>query len=342
MRLFIDGAGRIADAVRHYLSRGLPPGLVEAERASDADCIVGTRPGNLGVGSLPLALEHRKHLLDLADLEPDDYLGRQEEIEACGITVIPGCGFCPGLVDFLVGAELATSPAVRAVHVRVGSLSRQPHHFPVLWCFEDMVAEFLAPSVQVVGGVERELPPFSGYRRERLCGIPAETYLCQSGFENLAAAAGVEEFTYRNVRPRGFREFFGFLHAHGLLEPDNLQATRELLEQRVGRNLSLALVDLLGSARGPGSRLRWRIVYEAAPDAELNSVQVITASFCLAVANLLGSGAVATGGLRFCEELGRATGVVASVRRRMRAAGVTMERRRSARGAVRGRARVHR
>lgn len=215
-KVFILGKGRIGQALAYYLQRQKIECTISNEARDvldrDISLIIGTLPGGMGDVSLRLALEHKVDLIDLADLEVDVYLNAKNEIEQAGIRVIPGCGFCPGLVNFILGHEIASNASISSVEVKVGSLSPESCYFPFLWCFEDMVLEFMNPSLQVIEGKPQEFPPFAKYREEELFGIPTETFLCQSGFENLATECGIRNFTFRNIRPVGFRYFFEFLH----------------------------------------------------------------------------------------------------------------------------------
>ncbi|MCA9690867.1 MAG: hypothetical protein KC636_14770 [Myxococcales bacterium] len=262
------------------------PGAALVDPAADLssfDLLVGTYAGGLGPVALERAIEARVDLLDLADIETHVYDERRAAVERRGIAVYPAAGFCPGLVNVLLQRELARGGVAR-IEVLAGTLAPVPNYFPFLWCFEDMVLEFDGPSVQVQGGVERTFPPFAGQREETLFGVAAESYLAQSGFEQLTRRAGLTDFTYRNLRPAGFRTFFEFLRAHGAFEPDVIAVTKALLERRLHENISLAQITVEGA-----QRRRWLVSARARSDAPLNSMQRITAACAAAFVTRLRS-----------------------------------------------------
>lgn len=322
-RVLLLGDGRIARAIERFI--GAETSLLrDPARADEADVILSVLPAGLGERALELALATRRPLLDLADLEWSFYAERAAEIDAAAIAVLPGCGFCPGLVDFLLGAELEAAAEVgariEAVEVLAGSLTLAPSTYPFLWCFEDLVAEFQMASEQTTGGETSSLPPFAGLREETLAGQPAESYLAASGFEHLAAELAGADLTYRNVRPRGFAAFFRALEAHGCFDEAVLAQTKALLERRALDNLSLAELRV---RRADGAR-RWAVEIRCDAGAALNSIQLPTARFALAMLRLQREGLLAAGLLR-CEQLGRQAPLRARVIDELRAAGIRID-----------------
>jgi saccharopine dehydrogenase-like NADP-dependent oxidoreductase len=285
------------------------------------DLVVGALAGGLGPVALERALASCIDLVDLTDLEPGVYEAREPEIEAAGIAVYPGAGFCPGLVNLILGRELAAR-GVDSVEVVAGSLSPTPNYFPFLWCFEDMVLEFGGESVQIIDGEERLCGPFAGERSESFLGIESESYFCQSGFENLAKRAGLRQFTYRNLRPAGFRTFFQFLRAHGAFDPEVLPATKALLERRIDDNVSLARIAVCGA-----DERSWTISARAPADAALNSMQRLTAACATAfVARAADLRQTRVPGLHWCESMGADEAAFASLTGEIQRLGVAIER----------------
>ncbi len=305
MKALIIGQGRIASAVGRYiriLRRGVRVAHLAASKdAARADLLIGALPGGLGEKSLALALQYKKDLIDLADLDTGFYPARRKQIERAGITVVPACGFCPGLVNFIIGSAGARLRGISNIEVMAGSLSPRPFYFPFLWCFEDLVLEFMVPSWQMVGGKKKTFPPFGGYRSERFFGIDAESYLGQSGFENLTAALGTPTFTYRNIRPAGFMQFFRFLHNYGLFESKNILNTKGLLEARKDDNLSLARIRI----RSSQEESEWLMKSFSGKGERFNSMQKITALFTVNIIAAFAAGRVRHKGLVFCDALGR-------------------------------------
>ncbi len=321
----ILGNGRIARAVDYYFHRlGVARRTVFDATARDAagsDLIVGALPGELGAQGLQLALRHRVPLIDISDIDPPFYLKQRAAIAAAGITVIPGGGVSPGLMNFLLGGELAALRGIRRAEVLAGSLSRQPRRFPFLWCFEDLVLEHRIPSRQKIKGATRTFPAFAGYRPERYCGIEAESYYCASGFENVFAKAKVASVTTRVVRPKGFREFFGFLDHYAFLDGAHLPQTKAILEGAAMDNITLGEIRL----ETAHARVSWLMRTSARAGAPRNSMQVMTAAVPAVMARLLAHGQLPQG-LVFMEDLGVDERLRAAVCRQVSACGISVRR----------------
>ncbi len=306
MIIDIIGNGRIAKAIQHFVDEMRIPAVLHIDRPEElskySDLLIGTLPGGLGEKSLHLALKHKIDLIDLADLETDFYLEHKSAIEEQGITVICGAGFCPGLVNFILGHVFQNFDRIAQLVVKAGSLSPQANFFPFLWCFEDMVLEFLHPSEQLVDGAKKVFPAFAGYETSSLFGIACESYLCQSGFENLLDNAPVEirNFAYRNIRPVGFMHFFQFMHNYGFFDEAHLLQTKKMVESKQADNISCATITV----ENERMKNHWTISCSAPARASLNSMQRITALFCVAILKLFLEKQITSKGLIFCEQLG--------------------------------------
>jgi lysine 6-dehydrogenase len=318
------GDGRIARACAWFLRKAPWTGSV-VQVPADADLrayelLIGALPGEIGGQCLAAALKYRKNLIDISDVDPPGYLKKLTQIHKAGITVIPGCGFSPGLVNFILGKEFKDLSPVQSVEVEAGSLSPKKRLYPFLWCFEDIVLEHRIPSQQIVGGQIKTFPAFAGYRKERHFGIAAESYYCASGFENLLAKASPRSFVVRVVRPEGFREFFGFMENQGLLKKKNFLETKKMLESEKNGNITFARVTVFGKK---GKRV-WVVKVRSGRDEELNSMQKITASVPAAMAKFLTEGMIGARGLLFMEDLARHEGLGTALISDVRKKGITV------------------
>lgn len=301
--ILIIGNGRIARAVDFYLKASgcdsRLSGDVCRKDALAADLFVGSMPGDLGHIPLEAALKFRKDLVDISDMEPAYFLKHKRAIIRAGITVIPACGFCPGLVNFLVGREKRIlGTAIRKINIMAGSLSDVPDYFPFLWCFEDLALEHTLSSEQIVGGRRLSFPAFAGYRHEAVDGIQAESYYTQSGFENMMDGLHLREFTYRVLRPRGFGVFYRFLRSEGFFAPGNMMATKAIVEKNVRKNITVGRIGI----STPRTTVVWQMKSRSQSGAVLNSMQKITAATPAAVSRyVLARGLPA--GLFFMEDL---------------------------------------
>ncbi|MCX5704783.1 MAG: hypothetical protein NTZ92_01800 [Candidatus Omnitrophica bacterium] len=303
--ILVLGNGRIARAVSFYLGKSRLVKSVtldsSGKNAAKFDLLLGAFPGDLGTIPLRLALKHRIDLIDISDVEPQVYLKNKRLIESRGITVIPCCGFGPGLINFILGRELADRKNIDTVQIKAGSLSPKPNYFPFLWCFEDLVLEHRIPSWQVINGKTCKFGPFARCQRESFFGIESESYFAQSGFENMMQGVRVKNFSFRVVRPRGFREFFYYLESEGFLTSANMLITKNIVEKDVRDNITLATISLTKKRK----KIIWLMKSQSRRKERLNSMQKITAVTPAAMAQALMSGSIKEKGLLFMEELGK-------------------------------------
>jgi saccharopine dehydrogenase-like NADP-dependent oxidoreductase len=328
-RIAIMGDGRIARACAWFLRRAgwaatvdLVPAGADIHRY---DLLIGALAGEIGEQCLEAALAYGKNLIDISDVDPPGYLKKLSRINKAGITVIPGCGFSPGLVNFILGREFSRCADVRSVEVCAGSLSPRTFYYPFLWCFEDIVLEHRIPSRQITAGKEKMFPAFAGFRQERFFNIDAESYYCASGFENVLEKArrcgrGPRSFIVRVVRPAGFRQFFGFMEKQGLLKKQNFHVTKSILESEKEDNITFARVFI---RTGVGKKV-WLIKALSRKNEALNSMQKITASVPSVMARFLAEGTIGAQGLLFMEDLARHEGLFNSLCAAIRKEGITV------------------
>ncbi len=303
--ILIFGNGRIGQAVRHYCKENPATAKVDFFTAprdlSSYDLFIGALAGKLGEKCLALALRYKKNLIDISDIDPPFYLRHKKVIEKRGILVIPGCGFSPGLVNCILGREMENHRLIGEVEIKAGSLAPILYYFPFLWCFEDLISEHQIPSWQILDDKKIKCPPFTGYIKEDFFNIPAESYYCASGFENLFKKIPARNFIYRVVRPRGFREFFLFLRNQGFLNKTHYAFTKKVVEGHTEDNITFAKLVLAANNK----KIVWLIKSFSGKDEMLNSMQKITALVPATIAEGIISGTFKKKGLLFMEDLGR-------------------------------------
>ena len=304
-KVAILGNGRIAQAAAYYFKKYPFVNKVyfplHDKEIKACDLLVGALGGGIAECGLGYALRYKKNLIDISDIDPPFYLQAKKRIEKSGITVIPGCGFSPGLVNFILGRELSSLNAVNAVEVKAGSLSRRKFFFPFLWCFEDLILEHHIPSWQIRAGEKKSFPHFAGYKKEKYFGIASESYFCASGFENILDAVKLKNFTCKVVRPYGFREFFQFLKNQGFLKKENLRVTKNILEGVKEDNFTLGEIKIFTKDK----KIIWRIKSFSKKNETLNSMQKLTASIPAGIGKFILENRLKRAGLLFMEDLGK-------------------------------------
>lgn len=308
--ILILGDGRIAQAVFYYLKN--LAGIKKVRLVSlyelnpnifkDISLLISCLPSKDGPLGLEKALSYKKNLLDISDLDPPFYLSRKNNIEKAGIIVIPGCGFCPGLINFIVGREIFMDENIDGVKIKAGSFSKEKFYFPFLWCFEDLIQEHRLSSFQIISGKRVRLPAFAGYEKEKFLGVPLESYFSVSGFENILKKRNFKDFHFRVVRPEGFMIFFNFLKNYGFFNKNNLKETKTLLEAVKHDNYTLATIEFFKKDK---KVISWQIFSFSKAKEKLNSMQKITAIVPAVISQFLFLDRFNFRGLIFMEDLAK-------------------------------------
>lgn len=303
MKILILGKGRIAKGVSFYLKEAKLQGdfFEKDSKIENYSILISTLPGKIGEEALGLALKYKKDLIDVADIEESFYLKNKKEIEKQKIRVFPGAGFCPGIVNFILGREIWKIKGKKEVEVKVGSLSPKKFFFPFLWCFEDLVLSHQIPSFQIIEGKRKKFPPFSGYQFEKFYGIEAESYFEESGLENLISMEKFKNFKFRVVRPRGFWYFFKYLQNYGFFKKENFEFTKKILESEKGDNLTFCQIQIFTKEK----KVRWVLKSFSKKEEKLNSMQKITSIFPAILAKLVVEGKIKEKGILFLEKLAK-------------------------------------
>lgn len=301
-KVLVLGKGRIGKAIEYYLKKYSPKTrvsfLTQKTNFKNYLLLISTLPGDMGEMGLELALKFKKDLIDVSDVEHEFYLRHKKEIKKKGILVVPGCGFSPGLTNFICGKEVKEN-RVKEIEILAGTLSSKKNFFPFLWCFEDLIEGHTLKATFIKNGRRIWALPFSDYRKEKIEGIEAESYL-GDGLTSLPYILGIKNMSYRTLRPAGFYSFFEYLENHGFFRKENLVNTKRTLEGKKEDNLTLGEIRIKTQKK----KIIWRITSFSKKNEKLNSMQKITAISPAILAEIILKGNFSQKGLFFPEELG--------------------------------------
>lgn len=305
-KILILGKGTIGRAVAFYLKKLKTVKKVAffdgRKKAKEFDFLIGALPSEAGKRGLELALKYKKDLIDISALPISFYLKHKKEIIKKGIRVISGCGVSPGLVNLIVGHEVADGNRVKKIEIAAGTLpGKNESFFPFTWCFEDLIEQHLYKASVVENGKKKNLPPFSGYRKEGLPEVGEfESYFIEE-WSSLFYTLKPKNISFRVIRPLGFKCFFEYLKNHGFFEKENIALAKELLCKKKEGNTTLLFVKIAKKNK----TAVWKIFSFAGAKEKLNSMQKITAIVPLVVAKLLFQDRVGQKGIVFMEDLAK-------------------------------------
>lgn len=305
--------------------------------AQEVDFIFNALPGKIALRGMKLALETRKNLIDVSDIDYAEYIGFHREAMRKSIMIIPECGFSPGLMNLVIGFETSNLQVTENIEVRAGTLAQdREYFFPVTWNVSDMIEEHLLKATLVKNRKRQSVPPFSGYQEERdkKVGI-FETYFAE-GLGSLPFTRQARNMSYRIIRPLGFAFFFQYLKNHGFFEDQPLfiqgkkisprAYTETLLSRSKEDNIALLFVVLQGKKENVRKRIVWKIFSSARKHDKLNSMQKITGLVPTAIFQSFLEGSIQHRGIISMEKIGRDKKVFWGTIRRLREQGISIQR----------------
>jgi saccharopine dehydrogenase-like NADP-dependent oxidoreductase len=337
LKILILGKGKIGLAVSQYLKKFKAAKKVaffnKEKGVKNFDILIGALPSEVADKGLELALKYKKDLIDVSALPIPFYLKHKKEILKKGIRVIPGCGVSPGLVNLIVGFESNQFEKIKSIEIDAGTLPQNSKFlFPFTWCFEDLIEQHLYKASIVQNGKKINLPPFSGYKKEKLkevgefdelsfispsrCTQEFESYFVEE-WSTLFYSLKPKNISFRVIRPIGFFHFFQYLKNYGFFKKKNLLFVKKILTRVKVDNVTLVRVKISGIKKGKRKKVIWEVFSFAKARENLNSMQKITGIIPAITVKLLSKGEIKDKGLIFMENLGKDKKLFKEIRKKI-------------------------
>lgn len=310
LKVLILGKGTVGRAVNYYLKK-----LKIAEKISffkkeketkNFDILIGALPSEVGRKGLALALKYKKDLIDISAVPISFYLKHKKEILKKGIRVIPDCGVSPGLVNLFSGYGSIFFDKIDSIEIGAGTLPKKDKFFfPPTWCFKDLIEEHLYGAIIVKNGKRIKLPPFSGYKRDKLKEVGEfESYFVEE-WSSLFYSLKLKNLSFRVIRPLGFFHFFQYLKNYGFFEKKNLAFVEKIMTGKKKDNVTLVYVKVAGTKNGTKKNSFWQAFSFSKTREKLNSMQKITAIVPVAILKIFSEEKIKDKGLLFMEDMGK-------------------------------------
>ena len=176
--------------------------------------------------------------LDLVDLP---------EISAAGAasTMIPACGFSPGVVNNLAVRLAAGLAGPLDITVRVGALPLRPTNrlgYGLTWNIDDLIEEYTNDGAAIRRGKPVSIAPLQEHETLALDGMNCEAFTTGAATANLAAflQGRAENFTLKTIRYAGHLDLIRFL-----LQDLGLARRKDLLKTVLQNGLPEVTQDVL-------------------------------------------------------------------------------------------------
>lgn len=362
MRLLTIGCGHIGSVMARYLSESLPTSeivvsdslLDRAEQvvtsigsdnlravqleASDydnligllngVDLAIGLAPGRLGFLSMKACIDAGVNMVDLSYMSEDPLTLHNEALKK-GVTVIPDCGFAPGLSNILVGKAVSMLDHVESVRIFVGGLPQKnipPLGYKVTWCVEDLIEEYVRVSIIVENGKKVEVRALDGIEMIEIPDVGLLEAFYTDGVRTLHhTIKGVNSLWEKTMRYPGHAEKIKMLLELGFFDETPIlldrgfditprELTIKLFEKRLSmfdlKDLVAMKIEVDGIQEGKETRYTYHMLDLFDEEKQITAMARTTAYTASIIVELLSKGVIKEKGVVPPEKLGMSSVVV--------------------------------
>jgi len=278
------------------------------------DVVINGTAAKFSMDVLEAAIEAKVNLVDLAGGGYPQEGEMYSKVSKAGITVIPGCGVDPGLIDILSGQAMSKVDEVEDVMFACGGLPKDPKpplDYKIVFGGTRMpVRPGKVP--MIVDGEMVELDRYSEVESIFVEGLePMEAFLdgFPSSLLKLSLEKGVRNFRGKTVRYSGYVEKIMFLNDLGLISEKPVDyegkevVPRELFHKIIyplvkfdtaagDRDITVLLVRVEGKKEGSDISVSYDMVDYYDEEGQTTSMAKTTGYTAAIVARMLGRGAI--------------------------------------------------
>jgi len=233
---------------------------------------------DVAVGALPLSIDNvaveavvraRVNIVDLIFDWHHDESAIDSLAKKSGVTIVPACGFAPGLTNMLTMRGVDSLDKADEVHIKAGGLPQKrepPLNYRVTWSLQDVLEMYTHPAKIIQNGKPTNVEALSGL--EALTFPPpigeCETFYTDGLSSLLSTIKNVNYMAEKTIRYAGHVKEIQTLIQCGLLDREPIEIagakvsprefTARVLAPKLaagdGRDLTLLRVDVKGIKNG--------------------------------------------------------------------------------------------
>ncbi len=291
------------------------------KKMKDYDLVINGTAAKFSVNVLKAGMAAKTNLVDLAGGGYPQEGPLYDEVKKAGITVIPGCGIDPGLIDILSGQAVMSMDQAESVMFACGGLPKDPEpplDYKIVFGGTKMpVRPGLVPMIDE--GKQIEMDRYSEVEPIYVDGLePMEAFVdgYPSSLLKLCIEKGVKNFRGKTIRYGGFVDKIMLLNDMGLIseEPIDYDGTpvipRELFHKVIyplvkfdteagDRDLTVLLVRVEGVKDGDDKVVEYDMVDFYDEERGITSMAKTTGFTAAIIARMLGRGAIKAKGIQW-------------------------------------------
>jgi len=291
------------------------------KKMKDYDLVINGTAAKFSVNVLKAAMAAKTNLVDLAGGGYPQEGPLYDEVKKAGITVIPGCGIDPGLIDILSGQAVMSMDHAESVMFACGGLPKDPEpplDYKIVFGGTKMPVRPGLVSM-IDEGKQIEMERYSEVEPIYVDGLePMEAFVdgYPSSLLKLCIEKGVKNFRGKTIRYGGFVDKIMLLNDMGLIseEPIDYEGTpvipRELFHKVIyplvkfdteagDRDLTVLLVRVEGVKGGDEKVVEYDMVDFYDEERGITSMAKTTGFTAAIIARMLGRGAIKAMGIQW-------------------------------------------
>ena len=293
--------------------------LVSALR--NYDLALGFLPGRLGYSLAKACIRAGTDLIDVSYM-PEDCLTLTQEAINAGVTIIPDCGFAPGITNILIGNAVGNLDKTKAIRIFVGGLPEKPIpplSYVVTWSPENLIDEYTRRAHIIQGGKLIEVEALTGLEELKFPGLGTLEAFYTDGLRTLPSTMkNVESMYEKTLRYPGHAEKIKLLKALGFFNEEKItigglkfsprKMTAKLFESGlqtpVTGDLVVMIVEVSGKKDGKEAEISYQLLDRHDERRGISAMARSTAYPASIVAQLLLDGVIMEKGVMPPEILG--------------------------------------
>jgi saccharopine dehydrogenase-like NADP-dependent oxidoreductase len=339
----LERAEQVVASIDSDNLRAVPLEASDYDRLIDllngVDLAIGLAPGRLGFLSMKACIDAGVNMVDLSYMSEDPLTLHRDALKK-GVTVIPDCGFAPGLSNVLVGKAVCMLDQVESVRIYVGGLPETnvpPLGYKVTWCVEDLIEEYVRVSVIVENGKKVEVKALDGIEMIEIPGVGLLEAFYTDGVRTLHhTIKGVNSMWEKTMRYPGHAEKIKMLMELGFFDETPIlidrdinitprELTIKLFEKRLSmfdlKDLVAMKIEVDGIKDGQGTRYTYHMLDLFDEEKQITAMARTTAYTASIIVELLLKGAIKEKGVVPPEKLGM-IGVTADILNELKLKGI--------------------
>ncbi|RST74100.1 L-lysine dehydrogenase [Siminovitchia acidinfaciens] len=288
--------------------------ILEAIKGMDA--AIACLPHFLSMPAIKAAIAAKCHLVDLVGTEFEEKMKLDQQAKKAGITIVPGCGVAPGIINFLAAQGIELLDEADEAIMICGGIPKDPQPplgYQIVFRLESVLGLYTRPALAAENGELVHLPPLSGMEKMT---FPEPVGECEAVVTDAHSTAytlkdKVKKIYEKTVRYTGHWDKMAVLAELGFLDDKEVEVdgvkvrakkyTEKILEPQLRgksiEDITVVRVTVSGKKNGKDTVYAWEMLDFYDHDRGITSMAKTTAIPAMLMTNWILEGRVTETGV---------------------------------------------